>query len=151
MGVYVYCIKEYYPYKSSITGRSFENEWFRLDPDGMITVKGTHSGGYSWDGCSPKWKIKDMYFGTPEAVLNHATRQSKTYYASLIHDIFYQFSSEIKDLVTRQQADRELYAILKRDGFGMARWYYYAVRLGGWIWWGKWSKPKVIRRLLGRP
>ncbi|MFH0772464.1 MAG: hypothetical protein V1933_07580 [Candidatus Omnitrophota bacterium] len=148
MAVYVYCIKEDYHYKSSITGRSFENEWFQLLPDGMITVKGTNKRGYSWDGCSPKYKIRDMYFGTPEAVLNYEKGQSKTYYASLIHDLFYQFSKDVKGIVTRTEVDKEFYDILKRDGFGMAGWYYWAVRLLGWIWWGK---PKLIMRLLGRP
>ena len=148
MAVYVYCITKDYPYNSSITGRSFENEWFRLSPDGMITVKGTNQRGYSWDGCSPKWKIKEMYFGTPEAVINYETRYSRTYYASLIHDLFYQFSKDVKDIVTRKEADGEFYAILKRDGFGMAWWYYYAVRVFGWIWW---DQPEFIKRLFGRP
>ena len=148
MGLYVYCIKENYPYKSSITGRQFENEWFRLDPDGMITVKGTNGLGYSWDGCSPKWKLKGMYFGTPEAVLNNETRQSRTYYASLIHDIFYQFSNEVKGIIKRREADEEFYSILKRDGFKMARSYFWCVRCFGWIWWGK---PKILKKLLGRP
>lgn len=148
MGAYIYCIKEDYLYQSSIVDRSFENEWFRLDSDGMIIVKGTYSHGYSWDGCSPKWKIGDMYFGTPEAVLNNVTRQSRTYYASLVHDIFYQFSSEVKNLVGRKEVDKEFYDILKRDDFRMAGLYYYAVRLFGWVWWGK---PKFLKRLLGRP
>ncbi|MDO8535821.1 MAG: hypothetical protein Q7S30_02265 [Candidatus Omnitrophota bacterium] len=148
MAVYVYCIKEDYPYPSSITGRSFENEWFKLSPDGTILVKGTNKRGYSWDGCSPKWKIKDIYFGTPEAVINYETRHSKTYYASLIHDLFYQFSNDVKDIVTRKEVDLEFYHILKRDGFKIARLYLWGVRAGGWIWWGK---PKVVKRLLGRP
>ena len=148
MGLYVYCIKENYPYKSSITCRQFENAWFKLDPDGMITVKGSNGLGYSWDGCSPKWKLKEMYFGTPEAVLNNETRQSRTYYASLIHDIFYQFSSEVKGIIRRREVDEEFYNILKRDGFKMARSYFWAVRCFGWIWWGK---PKFLKKLLGRP
>jgi len=131
MGLYVYCIKENYPYKSSITGRLFENEWFRLDMDGMITVKGAHDHGYAWDGCSPKWKLKEMYFGTPEAVLNNETRQSRTYYASLIHDIFYQFSSEVKGIIRRREADGEFYSILKRDGFKMARSYFWPFGASG--------------------
>lgn len=129
-------------------GRSFENEWFKLSPDGAIIVKGTNKRGYSWDGCSPKWKLKGMYFGAPEAVLNNETRQSRTYYASLIHDLFYQFSKDVKNIVKRSEVDREFYNILKRDEFKMATWYYVAVRLGGWIWWGK---PKFIKRLFGRP
>lgn len=148
MGLYVYCIKENYPYKSSITGRQFENAWFKLEPDGMITVKGTNELGYAWDGCSPKWKLKEMYFGTPESVLNNETRQSRTYYASLIHDIFYQFSNEVKGIIRRREADEEFYSILKRDGFKMARLYFWSVRCFGWIWWGK---PRFLKRLLGRP
>ncbi len=148
MGVYVYCIKEDHRYQSSIKDREFENEWFKLDKDGTMIVKGTRYKGYAWDGCSPKWKIKEMYFGTPEAVLNDTTRRSRTYYASLIHDIFYQFSSEIKDIIKRREADEEFYNILKRDGFKMARLYYWGVRCFGWLWWGK---PRFLNRLLGRP
>jgi hypothetical protein len=148
MRVYVYCIKEDYPYKSSITGQSFENEWFKLSTDGTILVKGTNKRGYSWDGCSPKYKFWDMYFGTPEAVINYETRYSRTYYASLIHDLFYQFSKDVKGIVKRGEVDREFYAILKRDGFRIAGWYYGAVRLFGWIWWGK---PGFIKKLFGRP
>jgi len=135
MSIYVYCIKEDYPYKSSITDRSFENEWFRLDLDGKITIKGTNRRGYAWDGCSPKMKIWDVYFGTSEAVLNDDTRQSKTYYASMIHDVFYQFNKDVRSFVGRKEVDREFYNILKRDGFRFAKAYYYGVRAFGWIWW----------------
>lgn len=135
MAAYVYCIKEDYPYKSSITGRQFENEWLRLDPDGTITVKGTNRRGYAWDGCSPKAKIGDIYFGTSEAVLNDDTRQPKTYYASMIHDVFYQFNKDVKSFVSRKEVDWEFYNILKRDGFRFAKAYYYGVRAFGWIWW----------------
>ena len=148
MGVYVYCIKEDYQCQTSIKGRAFENEWFKLDKEGRVTVKGAHYKGYAWDGCSPKWKLKEMYFGTPEAVLNNKTRQSRTYYASLIHDIFYQFSNEVKGIIRRREADEEFYSILKRDGFKMARLYFWGVRSFGWIWWGK---PKILKKLLGRP
>ena len=125
MGVYVYCIKEDYSYKSSIIGRQFENEWFRLDPDGTITIKGTNSRGYAWDGCSPKIKVGDVYFGTSEAVLNYDTGQSKTYYASMVHDVFYQFSKDVRSFVRRKEVDTEFYKILKRDGFRLARLYFW--------------------------
>ena len=76
MGAYVYRITEDYRHKSSIKGREFENEWLRLEKDGTVTVKGSHGNGYAWDGCSPKFKMKDIYFGTPEAVLNLASGKS---------------------------------------------------------------------------
>jgi len=135
MSVYIYCIRENYGYPSSITGREFENEWFKLAPDGVIIIKGTNYQGYAWDGCSPKFKIKDIYIGIPEAVLNFGTGQSKTYYASLIHDVFYQFSKEVRAFVKRKEVDREFYAILKRDDFRYVVFYYFSVRLFGWIWW----------------
>ena len=135
MGVYVYCVKEDYKYQSSIIGRECENEWFKLAKDGAVIVKGTHYKGYAWDGCSPKFKLKDLYLGTWEAVLNLDTGQSKTYYASLIHDVFYQFSQKVRPFVKRKEVDREFYSILKRDKFRCASLYYAAVRLFGWIFW----------------
>ena len=135
MSVYIYCIRENYRYQSSITGREFENEWVKLCLDGAIIIKGTNLKGYAWDGCSPKFKIKDIYIGVPEAVLNFGTGQSKTYYASLVHDVFYQFSKKVRLFIKRKEIDREFYAILKRDGFRFAGVYYFFVRLFGWIWW----------------
>jgi hypothetical protein len=137
MSVYVYCIKHDYRYQSSITGREYENDWFRLSKDGTVIVKGTHYKGYAWDGCSPKYKFKDWYFGTWEALLNFDTGQSKTYYASLIHDVFYQFAKEVRSFVKRKEVDKEFYAILKRDDMRFAKLYYVSVRLFGWIWWNK--------------
>lgn len=137
MGVYVYCIKQDYRYQSAIKGRAFENEWFKLSEDGTVIVKGTHYKGYAWDGCSFKLKIKDIYLGIPEAVLNFDTGQSKTYYASLIHDVFYQFSRGLMPFVKRKEVDREFYSILRRDDFKFAKFYYIAVRLFGWIFWYK--------------
>ena len=135
MGVYVYRIKEDYVHKSSIKGREYENDWFSLKKDGTITVKGSNKSGYAWDGCSPKWKIKDMYFGTLEGVLSPETGVSKTYYASMIHDVFYQFHREVKSFIKRKEADTEFYNMLRRDGFKPARLYYRSVRLVGWVFW----------------
>ena len=135
MGVYIYSIKGDYIYKSSIKKREFENEWFKLEPDGSVTVKGSNKRGYAWDGCSPKIKIKDIYFGTPEAVLNFETGKSKTYYASLIHDVFYQFSKDIKSFIKRKEVDREFYVILKKHDFRFAKIYYGIVRFLGWLFW----------------
>ena len=135
MSVYIYCIREDYRYQSSIIGREFENEWLLLSPDGVIIIKGTNYKGYAWDGCSPKLKIKDIYIGIAEAVVNFSTGQSKTYYASLIHDVFYQFAKDVRGFIKRGEIDREFYFILQRDGFRFARLYYSFVRLFGWIWW----------------
>ena len=137
MGVYLYRIEEDYVYKSRIRKRAFENEWFKLEKNGTVTVKGSHKRGYAWDGCSPKKKFRDMCIGTPEGVLNDKTGKSKTYYASLIHDVFYQFSKDVKAFITRKEVDREFYLILRKNRFKSARMYYHAVRLLGWQFWGK--------------
>jgi len=135
MGVYIYSLEENYIYKSSIKSREFENEWFKLEKDGTVIVKGSNEKGYAWDGCSPKIKIKDVYFGTPEAVLNFKTGKSKTHYASLIHDVFYQFSKDIKSFINRKEIDQEFYIILKEHNFRFAKVYYTVVRLLGWLFW----------------
>lgn len=135
MGVYVYCIRYDFRYQSAIKGRAFENEWLKLEQDGTVIIKGTHYKGYAWDGCSPKVKIRDVYIGILEGVLNFDTGQSKTYYASLIHDAFYQFSKDLRSSIRRKEVDEEFYSILKRDGFRFAKLYYIAVRMLGWIWW----------------
>ena len=132
---YIYSLTEDYEYLSSIKDCDFENEWFKLSNDGKIIVKGSNKQGYAWDGCSLKFKVVDVYFGTPEGVLNRNTGQTKTYYASLVHDVLYQFSNDIKASVKRKEADVEFYNILKRDEFKLARLYYWAVRAFGWIWW----------------
>ncbi len=138
MGVYIYCIKEDYIYKSSIEDREFENEWFKLEKDGTVTVKGTNKRGYAWDGCSPKLKFKDVcILGTPDGVLNFETGKSKTYYASLIHDVFYQFSLDVKSFIKRREVDKEFYTILVRDKFRLAKVYYLFVHWLGWIFWYK--------------
>ena len=98
MGVYIYCLEEDYLCKSSIQGRKFENEWFKLEEDGTVTVKGSYKKGYSWDGCSPKIKFKDICLGTPDAVLSWTTRKPKTYYASMVHDVFYPPSQKTPPL-----------------------------------------------------
>jgi hypothetical protein len=140
MGVYIYYIREDYRYQSSIIDREFENEWLKLSKDGTIIVKGTYQKGYAWDGCSPKLKVKDLYLGTGEAVLNWETGKSKTYYASLIHDVFYQFSKDVRPFIKRKEVDREFRDILKRDQFIFADLYYFSVRSFGWIWWyRKWT------------
>ena len=133
--VYIYLLTSDYTYSSLIKGCNFENEWLRLSDDGTIVIKGSNKKGYAWDGCSLKFKVLDVYFGTPEGVINRKTKQTKTYFASLVHDVLYQFSDDLKATITRKQTDEEFYHILKRDDFRLARLYYWFVRAFGWIWW----------------
>ena len=69
--------------------------------------------------------------------MNLETGQSKTYYASLVHDVLYQFAKDIRSFIKRKEVDREFLNILNRDGLRFAKLYYIFVRLFGWIWWNR--------------
>lgn len=85
---------------------------------------------YAWDGCTPKFFLIDIVFGIPDGVPNQDTRKPKAYYASLLHDVLYQFLDA--DLpMSRAQADRVFLEILTRDDFAPRPIYYGAVRLLG--------------------
>ena len=58
-----------------------------LESGGRITV----TRDYAWNGCSPKFCFFDLLFGTPDGVVHAQTGKPKTYYASLVHDVLYQF------------------------------------------------------------
>jgi len=55
----------------------------------------------------------------------------------MIHDVFYQFSYDVKFFVKRQEVDLLFYDILKDNNFRFAKVYYGFVRWFGWLFWGK--------------
>jgi hypothetical protein len=91
-----------------------------LHPGGRAVVKAR----YAWDGCTPKFALFDIVIGTPDGIPNEVTRKPKAYYASLVHDVLYQFLDADLPL-TRAQADRVFLGLLERDAFA-PRWVYYA-------------------------
>ncbi len=97
---------------------------------GSVTVH----AGYSWDGCSVKVaQIGPIFIGTPDGFKN------QTKYASLIHDVLYQFNKEINEqnnnLLTREKVDQIFYDELVKARWPLARIYWFAVRkLGGKFW-----------------
>ncbi len=97
-----------------------------LHPNGDLRVL----AGYAWDGCTPKYSLFDILIGTPDGAPNHQTRKPKTYYASLVHDVLYQFL-EINPAVPKSKADRIFLELLERDGFAPRRLYHAAVSLFG--------------------
>jgi len=99
-----------------------------IQESGRITV----IRGYSWNGCSPKFCFFDILIGTPDGVVYKPTGRPKAYFATLIHDVLYQFLDD--DLpYTRSQADRFFLRLLKESEF-KPRWIYWGVvRLLGWI------------------
>jgi hypothetical protein len=99
-----------------------------LYPDGRAIVK----AGYAWDGCTPKFAVFDILLGTPDGIPNNQTRKPKTYYASLIHDVLYQFL-DVKLPIKRSGADRAFLNIMARDAFAPRYIYWTAVRLFGGV------------------
>jgi len=145
---YLYTLEKEFVYQSSkLKGLSFKCDWLELKPDGTAIVPKE----YSWDGCSPKWRICGFVFGTPEGDIEVETGKPRTYYASLVHDALYQFMEEIaaannlspKDV--KKIADKILLDILLEHKFKLAYVYYYAVKYIGGIYH---SSKKALRKLL---
>ena len=99
-----------------------------VERNGAITV----TRGYTWNGCSPKFFVLDLLFGTPEGVVNARTAQRKTYYASMVHDALYQFLADGLPL-TRVQADRCFLMLMRESSFLLAPVYWLFVRAFGGI------------------
>lgn len=92
--------------------------------------------GYSWDGCSPNWRIGKFVFGTPDGKIDKITGKPITYYPSLVHDFLYQFKKEHG--VSRITADTLFYSQLATAGFCCPLLYYVGVRVGGGLY-GEWK------------
>lgn len=142
---WLYVIHQDVSRQTPIKGRLFENEWLRLDAEGNLTVKGANpdADGYAWDGCSPKGAFLDLVWGTPDGVIDPATEQRKTYFASLFHDVLYQFGKQAG--VQRKEADRLFLDCMKESGFLWAYLYYAVVRAVGWLFFsGAASESTVV-------
>ncbi|MFA5669432.1 MAG: DUF1353 domain-containing protein [Balneolaceae bacterium] len=85
--------------------------------------------GYAWDGCTPKFHLKNIIVGVWDGPILYATKLPQAYLASLIHDILCQYMG--KHAISRKQADQIFYAMLKEVDFLFAPLYYAAVRFFG--------------------
>lgn len=127
-------------------GIAFEDErgnrWLELHPCGKIRVL----KNYAWDGCSPKFFMWDIAIGTPDGIPNYDTKKPKTYLASLVHDVLYQFLDDGVPL-KRRDVDQIFLQIMTEHHFAPRRLYYYAVRIFGG---GYRQAIKHTRRFKGR-
>ena len=130
--------------RTNLIGRVYENEWLKIDDDGKIIVRGSNTDGYAWDGCSPKWNFIDLIWGTPDGRLDFKTEQQITYYASMIHDVLYQFKSEIK--LSRKEVDIIFKLNLRKSKFKLSGIYYFFVRLFGGLY-GKWTTIETQKNI----
>ena len=137
--VYKYVHEEDVWILTNLTGRDFENNWLKIENNGKIIVKGSFSNGYAWDGCSPKWHFVHLIWGTPDGMLDYRTEKPITYYASMIHDVVYQFKKEVD--ISRKEVDILFKLNLKESKFLWWRVYSIGVKIGGGFY-GKWKRKR---------
>lgn len=135
---FCYDIKSHLP-PDFTEGCSFQDSagrcWLEIQPNGKATV----FANYAWDGCTPKFSLFDILIGTPDGVSNFLTKKPKTYYASLMHDVLYQFLPAGSP-VSRASADKIFLELMTRDKFAPCYLYFAAVRVFG----------DISRRITGR-
>jgi hypothetical protein len=126
---WIFKIHEDFRFRSRHIGKEFDSRWLRLEPDGMVIVKANEKG-YAWDGCTPKWSLLGLVIvGTPDGHVDIRTEKPLTYYASLVHDVFYQYLEHVP--VSKKEIDRQFYEMLREAGFPLAGIYYLFVSLFG--------------------
>lgn len=146
---WVFTLDEDHVWKSPLSfeaDAAFEDRtgrrWLEVRTDGTIRVL----AGYSWDGCTPKVFLWQVFAGIPDGIVDARTRRPKTYHASLIHDVLYQFLDDGLG-VSRAEADRCFLLLMEDTGFRLRGVYYRAVRLLGWLFRGL---GKLMRGTRGR-
>jgi len=129
---------------TNLSERAFKNEWLEIEDNGRIIIKGSNKNGYAWDGCSPTWYFLQLIWGTPDGRLDYNTEKPITYYASMVHDILYQFKKDIN--ISRKEADILFMKLLKKAKFMWWWLYYIGVRIGG-LFYGRWKTRKSAKKL----
>jgi hypothetical protein len=131
--------------KTEITGISWEqkDKWMKIEQDGTIWFLAKDKGGYAWDGCTPKFEFLDLLLGTPDGKLDYLTEKPMAYYASMIHDFFYQFKKEMP--LSRKTADVLFRLVLWQANFRWTWTYYFFVRLFGGALFPGWITYKKIK------
>ncbi len=111
------------------------NVWLTVDGNRCTIHK-----GYSWDGCSPKWRVSG-YFNKLIGVwdgfmMTHTMGIIRTVYdydqqlkyVSLEHDAFTQFTDEMPEHITQKLIDDWFLEGCERVNFILSKPYYWAVR-----------------------
>ncbi len=88
--------------------------------------------GYAWNGCSPESFFLDIYFGTPNGVI--AAYKPKTYDASLVYDVLYQFCNEYRGQVSRKSTDLIFLRKPRRRNFRLGGLNYFVLMPVGWVY-----------------
>lgn len=115
-----------------------------IHPNGDAVVL----SGYAWDGCTPKFSVLDIVVGVPDGIPNNRTKKPKAYYASLFHDVLYQFM-DVGLPLTRSQIDSIFLELLTRDRFAPRRVYWFFVRVVGGLFrlFTRWKRSYAGKRI----
>lgn len=134
--------------RTNILGINYEHPqgYITIKPNGLIEINVSCFGdGYAWDGCTPKYEFLDLIFGTPDGRLDYLTEKPIAYYASFVHDIFYQFKKDVP--LSRKTTDLLFCKILKEAGFNWWWLYYFCVRVAG-TFFGNWKNKTTVKDLV---
>ncbi len=89
---WIFLLEQNYTYNlSRHLAADWHEGWAFVDRNGQRRLEIHPNGdavvldGYAWDGCTPKFSVADIVFGTPDGIPSEVTKKPKTYYASLLH------------------------------------------------------------------
>ena len=99
--------------------------------------------GYTWDGCSPKFRIFGKKIGTYDGPYG-SDGHRKCYFASLLHDCLYEALHHPRRPFVRKDADRAFHQLMKAADYKFAIFYYMFVRIFGGIA-HKISRPRAAK------
>lgn len=126
MSMYKYTITQPFTFQINLSFLKdvvFISEWLVIVNNNITILE-----NYSWDGCSPKFKINNKIVGTPDFV-------SYTYKASLLHDALYQYAG--RHSLARKQCDDIFLIVMNLNKFKLASFYYRMTRIFGGFFWDK--------------
>lgn len=101
-----------------------QREWFSIKRDGTLTV----NKDYSWDGCSPKFRIGPVLMGVWDGPIQDSGRPL-LWEASLVHDALCQYNKKYKVPFSRKMIDELFLKLMLEVQWEQANLYYKAVSL----------------------
>lgn len=108
--------KDYEQYNLLFNDVVFKSRWLSIK-GGKLTIK----KGYSWDGCSPKYKVFGLVIGTPDG------NKDQLKYVSLVHDVLCQKKRKLP--FTKKQVNGLFYKMMTAKKWKLAKLYLLAVNI----------------------
>ena len=122
---------------AALTGFTFEADaWTHIRPDGTFIHRATRAGydGFAWDGCSPKFHVGPLAFGTWDGHFIENLKKPQAIRAAKFHDALYQELDQLREIgFERKHADLLFKEMLTDAAFAYPDVYYWAVRAFGGV------------------